>query len=65
MLAAEIHGVETEIEINQELLRASDKAQPIVCGDPGRISSIGWVAKISVTELLRSLLDSYKLSSFS
>ena len=57
LMAAELAGVRAEVEVNTQLLRESDKAQAVVCGDPSRLSSLGWMPQVPMRNLLAQMIE--------
>ncbi len=56
-MAAELAGVRAEIEVNTQLLRETDKAQAVICGDPSKLRSLGWVQQVSMSDLLAQMIQ--------
>lgn len=57
LMAAELAGVRAEIEVNTQLLRETDKAQAVICGDPSKLRSLGWVQQVSMYDLLAQMIQ--------
>lgn len=58
--AAEIAGVSVNVKIDSHLVRQNDKVQPIICGDPTKLRSLGWRPKLSIRNLLEQIIEAHK-----
>jgi len=60
LMAAELAGVRAEVEVNTQLLRETDRAQAVICGDPSKLRSLGWVQQVSMPDLLAQMVEESK-----
>jgi GDP-4-dehydro-6-deoxy-D-mannose reductase len=60
--ASRLRGIDVEIEVSDALLRENDKVQPLICGDPSLLKTLGWQPKVSMRAMLAEMLDFYAAS---
>lgn len=51
-----------EVKVNQELVRESDRAKSIICGDPRKLMALGWAPHLPMEELIPAMIAHYRAS---
>ena len=60
MMASECVQLKLEVLVDEELVRASDRIQSFICGDPRKLKALGWIPRIPMEELIPVMIAHYR-----
>jgi GDP-4-dehydro-6-deoxy-D-mannose reductase len=49
-------GIDFEMDVDQELVRESDKVKSVICGNPGKLKALGWAPARTIEAIIDSML---------